>query len=262
MTDTSVDVGRLDGRVAIVTGSGTGIGRSIALAFAAEGANVVCCGIDESLNEATVGSIRAAGGESVFVRADVRVAGDVAAMVATAIARYGGVDIIVNNAGIGIHGRIHEIVESDWDDVIATNLKSIYYTSRECIPHFLERGHGNIVNIASTFGILAFPAYAAYCASKGAVIALTKQMALDYGPAIRVNCVCPGATEAPRIRRFIDSSADPAATEASLGALNRVMSRLAQPEEVAASVVFLASDESSFVTGHALVVDGGQTIDA
>jgi NAD(P)-dependent dehydrogenase (short-subunit alcohol dehydrogenase family) len=253
---------RLAGQVAIVTGTGTGIGRAIGVAFAAEGARVVCSGMDEERNAETVAAIAEAGGEAVFVSADVRDGAQVAALVREAIDRYGGVDAIVNNAGIGIRGRIHELAERDWDDVIATNLKSIYYTSRELLPHFLERGRGNVVNVASTFGLLAFPAYAAYCASKGAVVALTKQMALDYGPAIRVNCVCPGATDAPRIRRMIDASPDPAATEASLGALNRVMGRLAAPEEVAAAAVYLASAESSFVTGHALVVDGGQTIDA
>jgi NAD(P)-dependent dehydrogenase (short-subunit alcohol dehydrogenase family) len=218
--------------------------------------------MDVSRNKETVAAISTAGGEAIFLRADVREGSEVAALVSDAISELGAVDTIVNNAGIGIRGRIHELAEADWDDTIATNLKSIYYTSRELMPHFLAQEHGNIINVASTFGLLAYPAYAAYCASKGAVIALTKQMALDYGPVVRVNCVCPGATDAPRIRRVIAASPHPAETEAALGALNCVMRRLATPEEIAAAVVYLASDDSSFVTGHALVVDGGQTIDA
>jgi len=253
---------RLRERVVLVTGSGTGIGKAIAIASAAEGAQVVCAGMDLEANRQTAREIEAGGGIATVIGCDVRVASDVESLVAGAIAHYGHVDVMCNNAGIGIHGQLHEVPEEQWRDSFRTNVDSIYYTTRALIPHFRERQSGNIVNIASTFGLLAYPAYAAYCATKGAVVALTKQMALDYGPHIRVNCICPGATEAPRVRRYIDSTPDPAATEASFAALNRALHRLARPDEVASVFVFLASDESSFITGHSLVVDGGQTIDA
>ena len=253
---------RLEGKIALITGAGAGIGQASALLFAAEGARVGCVDLIAEAAEQTVVMIREQGGEAMSIQADVRLAADAQRMVDSTVDRYGRLDILFNNAGTGIPGRVHEIDESQWDLVLDTNLKSVYQCSKAAIPQFLKQNSGNIVNTASTFSLLAFPNYASYCASKAGVWMLTKQMALDYGPAIRVNCICPGATETPRIRRFINQSPDPSARERELADINRVMKRLADPKEIAYAALFLASDESSFVTGHALVVDGGQTIDA
>ena len=253
---------RLQGKRALITAAGSGIGRASALLFAEHGATVAVADIDRAKAEATAGLIHAAGGAAHAIAAD---AGDwtgVLAMVAEARARMGGIDILFNNAGIGVRGRVHELAESDWDAVMTTTLKSTFLCSKAVIPHFLEQGHGTIVNTASTFGILASPGAAAYCAAKAGVILLTKTMALDYGPSIRVNCICPGATDTPAIRRNIDSAADPQARYAGLLELNRALHRLGEPHEIAAAALFLASDEASFCTGTALVVDGGQTSDA
>jgi 3-oxoacyl-[acyl-carrier protein] reductase len=254
--------GRLHGKVALITGAGSGIGRASAVLFAAEGASVVCVDLIGEAAVATASTIEAEGSKALALQADVRQAADAERMVAAAVEQFGKLDILFNNAGTGIRGRVHELEESEWDLVLDTNLKSVYQCSRAAIPQFLRQGSGTIVNMASSLGMLATPDYAAYCASKGGVLMLTRQMALDYGPTIRVNCLCPGATETPRIRRYIDASPDPAARERELAALNRVLKRLAQPEEIAQAALFLASDESSFVVGHGLVIDGGQTIDA
>lgn len=253
---------RLEGKVALITGAGSGIGKASALLFAAEGARVACVDVVAEAAQQTADQIRAEGGEAIAIQADVCQFADAQRMVETTVRTFGRLDILFNNAGTGILGRVHELEESQWDQVLNTNLKSVYLCSKAAIPYFLEQGSGNIINTASTFSLLAFPNYASYCASKGGVLLLTKQMALDYGPAIRVNCICPGATDTPRIRRLINAAPDPAARERELASLNRVMQRLADPKEIAYAALFLASDESSFVTGHALVVDGGQTIDA
>jgi len=253
---------RLQGKRALITAAGSGIGRASALLFAEHGAAVAVADIDRAKADATVELIRTAGGTAHAIAAD---AGDwtaVQAMVAEARARLGGIDILFNNAGISVRGKVHELAESDWDAVLRTTLTATFLCSKAVVPHFLEQGHGTIVNTASTFGILASPGAAAYCAAKAGVILLTKTMALDYGPAIRVNCICPGATDTPAIRKNIDTAADPAARYAGLLELNRALHRLGEPHEIANAALFLASDEASFCTGTALVVDGGQTSDA
>ena len=255
-------LGRLRGKVAIVTGVDSGIGRATARLFAREGARVACVDIRESGSPRIDQLIQQDGGEAVFVQADVRVRADCDRMVAAALDAFGDLDILFNNAGTGVRGRIDEMRDEDWNLVLDTNLNSVYHGVRAAVPHFLRRGRGNIVNTASTFGLLATERYPAYCASKGAVVLLTRQLAIDLGPSIRVNCGCPGATETPRMLRRINSFENPAEQRARVETLNRCLQRLARPEEIAYAVLFLASDESSFVTGHALVVDGGQTIDA
>jgi 3-oxoacyl-[acyl-carrier protein] reductase len=254
--------GRLRDKVALVTGADSGIGRATARLFAREGARVVCVDILESGSPRIDRLIESEGGVATYVSADVTRPGDCERMVAAALEAYGDLHILFNNAGTGVRGRVGDLSDEQWNMVLNVNLNSIFYGSRAVLPHFEHKGRGNIVNTASTFGLLATERYAAYCATKGAVVLLTRQMAIDYGPRIRVNCVCPGATETPRMLRNIASADDPAARRAGVEKLNRCMGRLARPEEIAYGVLFLASDEASFVTGHALVVDGGQTIDA
>jgi NAD(P)-dependent dehydrogenase (short-subunit alcohol dehydrogenase family) len=258
--------GRLAGRVAIVTGACNGIGRATAELFARAGASVVCVDIRASGTPRVDEQILAEGGQAVFVQGDVASATDAERMVQSALESFGGLDILFNNAGVGVRKRLHEMTDAEWDFVLGVNLKGVFNGARAALPYFLGQGHGNIVNNASSMGILATERYPSYCASKAAVVNLTRQMALDYGPKVRVNCVCPGPIETPRLRGFPPTAQYPdgmndvqrQAQARSVQALQRI----GQPEEVAYAVLFLASDESSFVTGHALVVDGGQTLDA
>jgi 3-oxoacyl-[acyl-carrier protein] reductase len=188
-------------------------------------------------------------------------------MVKTALDSFGRVDILYNNAGAGVRKKVHEHTDEEWNFVVNTNLNAMFRGSRAVLPHFIKQGSGSIVTTASTFGLLASPEYPGYCATKAAIINLTREMALDYGPlGIRINCVCPGAIETPRFRGFPPRpTLGEGMTEEqrkTMGASNKALLRMGRPEEIAYGVLFLVSDEASFVTGHALVVDGGQTIDA
>lgn len=257
-------LGRLSGRVAIVTGADSGIGRASARLLAREGARVVCVDLRESGRPRIDRLIEEDGGEAVFVLGDVSRRADCEAMVRAAVERFGDLDILFNNAGVGIRKRIHELSDEEWDFVEAVNLKGMFNGVRAALPHFLQRGRGNIISTASSFGILASDEYPGYCATKAAIVNLTRQIALDYGPGVRANCVCPGPTATPRWRGFPPQPRYPEGlTErdrAEMGQSVKGLRRAARPEEIAYAVLFLASDESSFVTGHALVVDGGQTI--
>jgi len=258
-------LGRLKGKVAIVTGANSGIGRATARLFAREGARVVCCDIQESINPRVDKLIEQDGGEAVFAHVDVTLQADCDRMVATALERFGALDILFNNAGGGVRKLIHEFTDEEWNFVVNLNLNGLFRGVRAAIPHFLKKGSGNIVNTASTFGLLASERYPAYCATKAAIVNLTREMALDYGASgIRVNCVCPGSIETARFRGY-PPKPTPGFTEeqrARMASSNKALLRMGQPEEIAYAVLFLASDESSFVTGHALVADGGQTLDA
>jgi 3-oxoacyl-[acyl-carrier protein] reductase len=274
MADASVDehpglgkgLGRLQGKVAVITGANSGIGRATARLFAREGAKVVCCDIQETITPRVDRLIEQDGGQAVFSQIDVTRQADCDRMISTALERFGNLDILFNNAGAGVRKKIHEFTDEEWNFVMEVNLNAIFRGVRAAIPHFLQKGSGNIVTTASTFGLLASERYPAYCATKAAVVNLTREMALDYGPnGIRVNCVCPGGTETPRFRGFPPRPSLAQATaeqRARMANSNRALQRMARPEEIAYGVLFLASDESSFITGHALVIDGGQTIDA
>ncbi|HWP60962.1 MAG TPA: SDR family oxidoreductase [Candidatus Acidoferrales bacterium] len=259
-------LGRLEGKVAVITGANSGIGRATARLFAREGAKVVCCDIQETIAPRIDELIAADGGRALFVRADVTLPADCERMVGAALERFGDLDILFNNAGGGVRKRIHEFTDEEWAFVLNLNLNAIFYGARAAMPHFLKKGRGNIINTASTFGLLATERYPAYCATKAAVVNLTRQMALDYGTSgIRVNCVCPGSVETKRFRGYPPRPSSDRLTDeqrAKMAASNRALQRMGRPEEIAYGVLFLASDESSFVTGHALVIDGGQTIDA
>jgi NAD(P)-dependent dehydrogenase (short-subunit alcohol dehydrogenase family) len=258
-------LGRLQGKTAIVTGANSGIGRATARLFAREGARVVCCDIQETVSPRIDKLIQQDGGEATFANVDVTVQADCDRMIATALEGFGDLHILFNNAGGGIRKVIHEHSDDEWNFILNLNLNSVFRGVRAAIPHFLKKGRGNIINTASTFGLLASEKYPAYCATKAAIINLTRQMALDYGPSgVRVNCVCPGSVETARFRGYPSSPSGAFTDEqrARMANLNKALLRIGQPEEIAYGVLFLASDESSFVTGHALVIDGGQTIDA
>lgn len=260
-------LGRLEGKVAIVTGANSGIGRATARLFAREGAKVVCGDIQETITPRIDQLIRQDGGQAVFAIIDVTKQTDCDRMVATALETFGDVDILYNNAGAGIRKKLHEHSDDEWNFVLNTNLNAMFRGARAVLPHFIKKGSGNIVTTASTFGLLASAEYPGYCATKAAIVNLTREMALDYGPmGIRVNCVCPGAILTPRFRGFpprrtIDENTSEE-QQTRLASSNKALLRMGRPEEIAYGVLFLVSDEASFVTGHALVVDGGQTLDA
>ena len=249
--------GRLAGRVAVVTGANRGIGRATARLMAREGASVVGVDIDDSFGPRIDALIASDGGEATFVRCDASAKEGCEEMVDAALSTYGDLHILFNNVGGGTgRFRLHELDEVEWQRSVGLTLGSTFHGVRAALPHFLANHRGVIVNNASTFGLLARPESPAYCAAKAAIVNLTRQLALDYGPEIRVNCVCPGATDTT------GQSMRSEEERARSAQLNRAMNRLALPEEIAYGVLFLASDESSFITGHALAIDGGQTIDA
>ena len=255
---------RLTGKVAIVTGADSGIGRATARLFAREGAAVVCLDLRESGRPRIDRLIESDGGRAVFVGGDVCRPADCERMVGAALDNFGRVDVLFNNAGVGLRKPLHEQTDEEWSFVVDVNLNGMFNGVRAIVPHFLAQGHGNIVSTASSFGIRATEQYPGYCATKAAIVNLTRQIALDYGPAIRANCVCPGPTATPRWRgfppapRYADRVNDAQLDE--MGQSVKALHRGARPEEIAYTVLFLASEESSFVTGHALVVDGGQTL--
>lgn len=260
-------LGRLKGKVAVVTGANSGIGRATARLFAREGAKVVCCDIQETITPRIDELIKKEGGQAVFATIDVTKQQDCDRMLSTALDNFGDLDILYNNAGGGIRKKLHEHSDEEWNFVLNLNLNGMFRGARAVLPHFINKRRGNIVTTASTFGLLASAEYPGYCATKAAIVNLTREMALDYGPyGIRVNCVCPGAIETPRFRGFPPRpTLGEGMTEEQrekMGSSNKALLRMGRPEEIAYGVLFLVSDEASFVTGHALVIDGGQTIDA
>lgn len=242
----------LQGKVAVITGGASGIGNATALRFAREGARVIILDVDEKGKEVADGT----GG--MFIRCDVSNAADVQHASRAVLTSFGKVDVLFNNAGVyGENKRLHEVPEDIWDRIVNTNLKSMFLVSREVIPIMQRQKCGAIINTASELGIVAEPESPAYCASKAAVIHLTKAMALAYAKdGIRVNCVCPGPIDTPLLRNSF-------ATEAAFNeyvTTQTLLGRLGTPEEVASVVAFLASDEASYVTGSAYGVDGGEGI--
>jgi NAD(P)-dependent dehydrogenase (short-subunit alcohol dehydrogenase family) len=199
-----------------------------------------------------------AGGETLALQADVSDEASVGAMVEKTLARFGRIDILVNNAGIGTTKSILECEPEEWDRVFAVNVRGVYLSTRAVLPGMLAQGEGVIINIASALGLVGVPKRAAYCASKGAVITLTKQVATEYaGQGVRCNCICPGTVDSPWVGRLLDATDDPAGARRALEA-RHPLQRLATTDEIAAAALYLASADAAFMTGSALVMDGGQ----
>lgn len=248
---------QLRGKTALITGSASGIGRATALVFAREGAAVSMVDLNEEAGQEVAMEISNAGGHAMFERANVTCAADCRRVVERSVSEFGNIHVLFNNAGIIKRASVVEISESDWDAVMAVNVKSVFLMCREVIPIMAPARGGSIINTASGWGLAGGAKAAAYCASKGAVVLMTKAMAIDHGRQnIRVNCICPGDTDTAMLRsearqlgvpedRFLSESA------------NRPLGRVGKPEEIAQAALYLASEASSFVTGVALVVDGG-----
>lgn len=248
--------GRVEARVALITGGSSGIGRATALAFAREGAKVVVADYVVEGGERTVKMIKDAGGQAVFVKADVSRAKEVEAMVKKTVETYGRLDCAFNNAGVeGKIANTAECSEENWDRTIAINLTGVWLCMKYEIPEMLKQGGGSIVNTASVAGLVGFVGLPAYNASKGGVVQLTRTAALEYAKSgIRVNAVCPGVIRTPMVERLLDGSNQ--YNEATLTA-GEPIGRMGKPEEIAEAVVWLCSDAASFVTGLPMAVDGG-----
>jgi NAD(P)-dependent dehydrogenase (short-subunit alcohol dehydrogenase family) len=251
--------GLLDGKISLVTGAGSGIGRATSLVMAREGATVVVSDINADSAEETLSAIKEQGGDGMFVHADVSRANDVEAMVGQIVAAYGRLDCAHNNAGIEgfMAGRLHEYPEDQWDRLIDVNLKGVWLCLKHEVPQMLAQGGGAIVNTASAAGLVGSRRLSAYVASKHAVVGLTKAAALEYArDGIRVNAVCPGIIDTPMVGRLMGGRE--ADYEATIPA-RQPIGRLGTPEEIAESVTWLCSESASLVTGLAMAVDGGFT---
>ncbi|MFN8371479.1 MAG: glucose 1-dehydrogenase [Anaerolineae bacterium] len=252
-------MGRLDGRTALITGASSGIGQATARLFAQEGARVMLAARREDKGHEVLNSIRAAGGTAEFVRCDVRQYEDCQRALDETLRVFGQVDILYNNAGIVPTGTALETSLETWSDVLATNVSGTFYMSRAVLPHMIERGKGVIINCGSDWSVVGGQKAVAYCATKGAVALMTKAMALDHArQGIRVNAICPGDTYVERwdARLKAEQTVDDYLAELGKGF---PLGRVASVEEIARGVLFLASDDSSYMTGQLLVMDGGNT---
>ncbi len=252
-------MGQLGGRVAIITGATSGMGRGIALRFAQEGARVLASGRDAARGEALVSEIVAAGGTARFVAGDISTAAANRQLVEAALSAYGGLDILVMSAGdLGL-GSVADTPPDLWDRTIATNLSAVFYLLHYGIPAMRQRGRGSVVVIGSIAGYKVFPNHAAYCASKGALVQLVRQAALDNGPTVRINAIHPGQVDTPLLWDSVRAFPNPDAIVQQT-ADRLPMKRLGQPDDIAAAALFLAGDDASWITGANLVVDGGSLL--
>ena len=248
---------RLKDKVALITGGTSGIGTATAVRFAREGAAVAITGRNVDRGEQVAQDINANGGDAMFIQSDVRLAGDCRNAVDRTLERFGRIDVLFNNAGVFHPKTIPDCTEEEWDETIDSSLKGAFLMSKYVLPSMIERGSGSIIHTSSGWGILGGDKAAAYCAAKGGLIVMAKAMAIDHGPqGIRVNCVCPGDVLTPMLH---DDAEKRGMTwdDYAAGGANRPLGRIGTVDEIADAVLFLASDESSFVTGESLVVDGG-----
>ena len=253
---------RLKDKVALITGAASGIGRSTSLLFGREGAKVMCADVNGEGADRVARQIADTGGEAASVKVDVSQEVEVQAMVRETMERWGRIDTLYNNAGIGTGGPVTQVQEEEWDRTIDINLKGVFLGCKHAIPEMLKQGGGVIVNTASDAGLRGTAWLSSYCASKGGVVLLTKSLAVEWAQqGIRVNCVCPGVIRTPIVDPFIERGRglfgdSPEEAWERLAQLHPI-GRVGEPEEVARAVMFLASDEASFITGVALPVDGG-----
>ncbi len=247
---------KLEGKVAVITGGTDGIGKAIAVTFAKEGAKIMMVARDERKGQTALEEVRRFG-DAAYFKGDVSNASQVKRLVEETIQRYGQVNILVNNAAVCPPGDVLTTSEETWDQVIDVNLKGVFLCSKYVIPHMQKNGGGAIVNIGSINSLMAMENEAAYDASKGGVLMLTRAMALDFAKSgIRVNCICPGAIETPMLKASLDTAPDPKAARQSLTG-KHPLRRTGTPDEIAQAALFLATDASSFVTGAVIPVDGG-----
>jgi NAD(P)-dependent dehydrogenase (short-subunit alcohol dehydrogenase family) len=258
----------LDAKIGIVTGAGQGLGRAIVLEMARQGAAGVSI-VDRHYETAaeTAALAREIGADVHVIACDLRDRDQIEAMVAATVERFGGLDVLVNNAGViestlTVDCAVDTLPEHVWDAVYETNLRAPWLATKFAAPHLRRSRHGpNIVNAGSVSGLLGFPNAPAYCTTKGGVVQLTRQTAVDLGPHVRCNCYCPGVIETPMARRHIDAGEDPAARERALVA-PQILDRMGRPEDVAKLVCFLASDDAAFITGGVYPIDGGHVASA
>jgi cyclopentanol dehydrogenase len=254
--------GRLDDRVCIVTGAAQGIGRAISEVFATEGASVTLCDLNEQAGRTVVSQIESKGGRARFVKVDVTDESQVKSLVEDVVSLHGRVDVLVNNVGVVEPGdSIFSLTRASWDRVLAINLTSVFLLSKYVVAEMTKRTSGSIVNISSIIGIIGEPGsnQLTYAATKGAIRGFSKQLAVDVAPyKIRVNCVAPGYTATPALKEAFEVGTNPPGSKEEREA-RHLLNRFAEPEEIARAVLFLASDDSSFVTGTTLVADGGFT---
>jgi len=245
----------LDGKVAIVTGSGSGLGKATAILFAEEGAKVVGADIWQEGGQETQEIIKKNGGDSIFLKIDVTNGHEVESLVSTAVKKYGRLDILVNSAGVHSFGKVSDMEETGWDRVMNTDLKGLFLCSKYAIKEMIKSGGGNIINLSSMAALSGFYGEAAYCAAHAGAVALTKVTAIEYAADnIRVNCLSPGNTETPMIKGIFSMDEDLSR------ALERTpMGRFGKPEEIAQPILFLVSNKASYITGANIVIDGGST---
>ena len=247
---------KLQERIAVVTGAGSGIGKSIALAFAAEGALVVVADVDAAAGQQTSKEIQEKNGHAISFHTDVSDPDSVAKLTKSALNQFGRIHILVNNAAIQVSKTVLDTTVEEWNRQIAVNLGGVFLCSRSFLPH-LRQTRGVIINLSSVNAFFVEPACAGYCATKAAIIGLTKAMAIDHGrEGVRVHAICPGYIDAGLAESYFQSQSDPARARADAGKLH-ALGRIGRPEEVARLAVFLASEESSFMTGSPIIVDGG-----
>lgn len=248
----------LKDRVAIVTGGAKGIGWGICKVLSQKGAKICLVDWDEENGKISAEEIKQSGGDAMFFLCDVSQEDQVQAMIAATVEHFGKIDILVNNAGIGVYKPVLETSGEDWDHCLAVNLKGQFLCSKYVIPHMQKIGKGAIVNISSVHSFQTVNGVAPYAASKGGITALTRNMAIDYGPTIRVNSIAPGWVLTPLIQSIFDGYDDPVGQQREVER-RQVMKRIGQPEDIGYAVAFLVSDEASFITGTQLFVDGGLT---
>ena len=243
-------------KVALITGSGSGQGRAAARLFSAHGARIVVVDVNDEGAAETIRLLEEQGGEGIAVHADVSRRLDVDRMVDTAMERFGRLDVLYNNAAVQMSGRLVDCTDEEWDLTIATNLSAIFWACRAALPHLLEGDGGSIINTASTLGLIGSEGYAAYGAAKAGLVLLTKQLAVEYGPAVRANVIAPGSIDTPRFRKVLDKT--PGAAEFVEGLTRTIpVRRLGLAEDIAAIALFLASDQSAYVSGAVVPADGG-----